>query len=215
MTFRLILATAAALCVHTALTTTAFAQYVIKGDAAKGQEIAGKVCAACHGPDGNSPLAVNPSLAGQHAEYLYKQLSNFKAKDGKPAERNNAVMAGMAAPLSDDDMKNVATYYASQSARPRTARDPELVKQGQLIYRGGIPAKGVAACASCHSPNGAGLPAQYPRVAGQHAEYTLAQLKAFRAGERKNDPNAMMRTVTAKLSDREMAAVSEYLAGLR
>lgn len=215
MTFRLILATAATLCAQTALTATAFAQYVIKGDAAKGQEIAGKVCAACHGPDGNSPLAVNPSLAGQHAEYLYKQLSNFKAKDGKPAERNNVVMAGMAAPLSDDDMKNVATYYASQTARLRTARDAELVKQGQLIYRGGIPAKGVAACASCHSPNGAGLPAQYPRVAGQHAEYTLAQLKAFRAGDRKNDPNAMMRTVTAKLSDREMAAVSEYLAGLR
>ncbi len=195
--------------------TPASAQFVIKGDAANGQEIAGKVCAACHGPDGNSPLAVNPSLAGQHAEYLYKQLSNFKSKDGKPAERNNAVMAGMAAPLSDDDMKNVSAYYAGQTARPRTARDPELVKQGQQIYRGGIAAKSVAACASCHSPNGAGLPAQYPRVAGQHAEYTAAQLKAFRAGDRKNDPNAMMRTVAAKLSDREMAAVSEYLAGLR
>ncbi len=195
--------------------TPASAQFVIKGDAANGQEIAGKVCAACHGPDGNSPLAVNPSLAGQHAEYLYKQLSNFKSKDGKPAERNNAVMAGMAAPLSDDDMKNVSAYYAGQTARPRTARDPELVKQGQQIYRGGIAAKSVAACASCHSPNGAGLPAQYPRVTGQHAEYTAAQLKAFRAGDRKNDPNAMMRTVAAKLSDREMAAVSEYLAGLR
>ncbi len=195
--------------------TPASAQFVIKGDAANGQEIAGKVCAACHGPDGNSPLAVNPSLAGQHAEYLYKQLSNFKSKDGKPAERNNAVMAGMAAPLSDDDMKNVSAYYAGQTARPRTARDPELVKQGQQIYRGGIAAKSVAACASCHSPNGAGLPAQYPRVAGQHAEYTAAQLKAFRAGDRKNDPNAMMRTVAAKLSDREMATVSEYLASLR
>ena len=195
--------------------TPASARFVIKGDAANGQEIAGKVCAACHGPDGNSPLAVNPSLAGQHAEYLYKQLSNFKSKDGKPAERNNAVMAGMAAPLSDDDMKNVSAYYAGQTARPRTARDPELVKQGQQIYRGGIAAKSVAACASCHSPNGAGLPAQYPRVAGQHAEYTAAQLKAFRAGDRKNDPNAMMRTVAAKLSDREMATVSEYLASLR
>ena len=199
----------------TLLACSAFAQAFVKGDAAKGQEIAGKVCAACHGPDGNSPLAANPSLAGQHAEYIVKQLSNFKSKDGKPAERNNAVMAGMAAPLSDDDMKNVAAYYASQTARPRSARDPELVKLGQLIYRGGIAAKNVAACASCHSPNGAGMPAQFPRVGGQHAEYTAAQLKAFRAGDRKNDPNSMMRTVSAKLSAREMAAVSEYIAGLR
>ncbi len=216
MTFRLgprLCLTAAA--TLTLLVSTASAQYVVKGDAAKGQEIASKVCAACHGPDGNSPLAANPSLAGQHAEYIYKQLSNFKSKDGKPAERNNAVMAGMAAPLSDDDMKNVAAYYSSQTARPRSARDPELVKQGQLIYRGGIAAKNVAACASCHSPNGAGMPAQFPRVGGQHAEYTAAQLKAFRAGDRKNDPNSMMRTLSAKLSDREVAAVSEYMAGLR
>jgi cytochrome c553 len=211
MKYRLMLATAAAL-----FASAAFAQYVVKGDAAKGQEIAGKVCAACHGPDGNSPLAANPSLAGQHAEYIYKQLGNFKSKDGKPAERGNAIMAGMAAPLSDDDMKNVAAYYASQTARPRTARGgDELVKQGQLIYRGGIAAKNVPACASCHSPNGAGLPAQYPRVGGQHAEYTAAQLKAFRAGDRKNDQNLMMRTVAAKLSDREMAAVAEYMAALR
>lgn len=191
------------------------AQYVIKGDAAKGQQIAAKVCAACHGPDGNSPLAVNPSLAGQHPEYIYKQLGNFKPKGGKPAERNNAVMAGMAAPLSDDDMKNVAAYYSSQTPRPRAARDPVLVKEGQLIYRGGIAASSVAACASCHSPNGAGLPAQFPRVSGQHAEYTAAQLKAFRTGERANDPNNMMRAVAGKLSDRDIAAVSEYLAGLR
>ncbi len=210
MKFRLMLATVAAF-----FTCAAPAQYVIKGDAAKGQEIAGKVCAACHGPDGNSPLPVNPSLAGQHPEYLYKQMSNFKPKDGKPAERNNPIMAGIVAGLSDGDMKNVAAYYASQTPRPRAARDAELVKQGQLIYRGGIAAKSVAACASCHSPNGAGLPAQYPRVAGQHAEYTAAQLKAFRSGERKNDPNAMMRTVAGKLSDRETAAVAEYIAGLR
>lgn len=211
MKFRLTLATVATL-----FASTALAQYVVKGDAAKGQEIAGKVCAACHGPDGNSPLAANPSLAGQHPEYLYKQLSNFKPKGGKPPERNNAVMAGMAAPLSNDDMKNVAAYYSSQPARPRAARGgEELVKQGQLIYRGGIAAKNVAACASCHSPNGAGLPAQYPRVGAQHAEYTAAQLKAFRSGERANDPNGMMRTVAAKLSDREIAAVAEYMAGLR
>ncbi len=213
MKFRLILATVA--CAAFAPSVFAQSASVVKGDAAKGQEIVGKVCAACHGPDGNSPLSVNPSLAGQHPEYIYRQLSHFKSQGGKPAERNNAVMAGMAAPLSDDDMKNVAAFYSSQTPRPRAARDPELVKQGQLIYRGGIAAKGLAACASCHSPNGAGLPAQFPRIAGQHAEYTAAQLKAFRVGERKNDPNSMMRTVAGKLSDREIAAVSEYIAGLR
>jgi cytochrome c553 len=212
MKFRLILAAVACATAAPAV----LAQYVIKGDAAKGQETASKVCAACHGPDGNSPLPVNPSIAGQHPEYIYKQLSNFKPKAGKPAERNNPVMLGMATPLSDDDMKNVAAYYASQTPRPRNARGgDEVVRQGQLIYRGGIAAKGVAACASCHSPNGAGLPAQYPRVGGQHAEYTAAQLKAFRAGDRANDPNSMMRTVAAKLSDREIAAVAEYIAGLR
>jgi cytochrome c553 len=211
MNFRLILATVAC----TTFAPMLFAQSVIKGDSAKGQEIVSKVCAACHGPDGNSPLSVNPSLAGQHPEYIYKQLNNFKAKEGKPAERNNPIMAGNVAGLSDDDMKNVATYYSNQAPRPRAARDPELVRQGQLIYRGGIAAKGLAACASCHSPNGAGLPAQFPRVAGQHAEYTAAQLKSFRSGERKNDPNSMMRTVAGKLTDREIAAVSEYIAGLR
>lgn len=215
MNFRLILASIASLATVYLPLSPAHAQFVIKGDAAKGQEIAGKVCAACHGPDGNSPLAVNPSLAGQHPEYIFKQLDNFKSKGGKPAERNNAVMAGMVAPLSDDDMKNVATYYGKQTARPRAARDPALVMEGQLIYRGGIAAKNVAACASCHSPNGAGMPAQYPRVGGQHAEYTAAQLKAFRSGERKNDPNNMMRAVAAKLSDREIAAVAEFIAGLR
>ena len=211
MKFRLLLATVAC----ATLAPTLYAQSVVKGDSAKGQEIAGKVCAACHGPDGNSPLSANPSIAGQHAEYIYKQLSNFKPKAGKPAERISAIMAGMAAPLSDDDMKNVAAYYSGQTPRPRAARDPELVKQGQLIFRGGIAAKGLSACAACHSPNGAGLPAQFPRVAGQHAEYTAAQLKAFRVGERSNDLNNMMRTVAGKLSDRDIAAVSEYIAGLR
>ena len=215
MKFRLILATTAGALAATLFAPNLLAQYVIKGDAAKGQEIVGKVCSACHGPDGNSPLPVNPNLAGQHPEYIYKQLGNFKSKDGKPAERSNPIMAGNVAALSDDDMKNVAAHYSNQTPRPRAARDAELVKQGQLIFRGGIAAKSVAACASCHSPNGAGLPAQFPRVAGQHAEYTAAQLKAFRIGERKNDANSMMRTVAGKLSDREIAAVSEYIAGLR
>ena len=124
-------------------------------------------------------------------------------------------MAGMVGNLSADDMNNLAAYFAAQKPKPRSARDPELVKLGQSIYRGGVLAKGVAACASCHAPNGAGIPAQYPRISGQHAEYTASQLKAFRSGERANDANRMMRMTAAKLTDREIAAVSEYVAGLR
>lgn len=187
----------------------------VKGDPAKAQEIVTKVCAACHGSDGNSAAPANPSLAAQHPEYIQKQLANFKAQNGKPAERPNAVMSAMAAPLSDEDMANLGAYFGSQKAKPRAARSPELVKAGQAIYRGGIAAKGVPACAGCHAPNGAGIPAQYPRLAGQYAEYSAAQLKAFRAGERANDANRMMRTIAAKLSDQEIAAVSEYVAGLR
>ena len=186
-----------------------------KGDPAKAQTIVQQVCAACHGTDGNSPLPVNPSLAGQHAEYTLRQLMSFKPQGQKPAERNNPVMAGMVANLTADDMGNLAAYYASQKPMTRTARDPELAKLGQAIYRGGVMQKGVAACASCHAPNGAGMPAQFPRIGGQHAEYTEAQLKAFRAGERANDPNRMMRAVAAKLTDREIKAVAEYVAGLR
>lgn len=193
----------------------AAAQGVIKGDPAKAQQIVTQVCAACHAADGNSPSPANPSLAGQHPEYLYKQLRNFKPQNGKPAERNNGVMAGMVASLSDDDMKNLAAYYAGQKPKPRSAKDAALVKQGEAIYRGGIMAKGVAACASCHAPNGAGMPAQFPRLAAQHADYTAGQLKAFRGGQRANDTASMMRTIAAKMSDQEIAAVSEYIAGLR
>jgi cytochrome c553 len=191
------------------------AQGVVKGDPTKAQQIATQVCAACHGADGNSSMAVNPSLAGQHPEYTLRQLVHFKSQGGKPAERPNAVMAGMVANLSADDMSNLAAYFSAQKPKPRAARDPELARLGQAIYRGGILDKGVAACASCHSPNGAGMPAQFPRLAGQHAEYTASQLKAFRSGERANDPNRMMRAVAVKLSDREISAVAEYIAGLR
>lgn len=191
------------------------AQGVIKGDPAKAQSIVTQVCAACHAADGNSAIPANPSLAGQHPEYTYKQLRNFKPQGSKPAERNNGVMAGMVANLSEDDMKNLAAYFAVQKPKSRAAKDAALVKQGELIYRGGVAAKGIAACASCHAPNGAGVPAQFPRVAGQHAEYTAAQLKAFRVGQRANDPAQMMRMVAAKMSDQEIAAVSEYIAGLR
>jgi cytochrome c553 len=194
---------------------TVAAQGVIKGDPAKAQQIVNQVCVACHAADGNSPTPANPSLAGQHPEYTYKQLMNFKPQGGKKAERENGVMAGMVASLSEDDMKNLAAYFAAQKAKPRAARDAALAKQGEAIYRGGILAKGVAACASCHAPNGAGMPAQFPRLAGQHAEYTAAQLKAFRGGQRVNDAGQMMRGVAAKMNDQEIAAVSEYIAGLR
>jgi cytochrome c553 len=186
-----------------------------KGDPAKAQPIVTQVCAACHGADGNSPIPANPALAAQHPEYVLKQLNNFKPRNGKPAERVNPVMSSMVANLSGDDMANLAAYFAGQKARPVGASDPELVAQGRQIYRGGILSKSVAACSACHSPDGAGMPAQFPRLAGQHAEYVEAQLKAFRSGERANDPNRMMRAVAARLSDGEIKAVAEYISGLR
>lgn len=185
------------------------------GDLSKGQQIASQVCAACHAADGNSTQAVNPVLAGQHSEYTFKQLQNFKAQGGKPPERPSPVMAGMVATLSADDMRNVAAYFESQKPKPRAARDAALVRLGQSIFRGGILAKNVAACTACHGPNGAGVPAQFPRLAGQFPEYVAAQLRAFRTGERANDPNRTMRAVAEKLSDREIAAVAEYISGLR
>ena len=195
--------------------SAALAQGVSAADLDKAQQTATRVCAACHGADGNSTLAVNPVLAGQHADYTLKQLTNFRPRDGKPAERTNAIMAGMVATLSADDMRELAAYFETQKAAPRMARNAELVKLGQAIYRGGILSKNVAACSACHGPNGAGMPAQFPRLAGQFADYTAAQLRAFRSGERANDPNRMMRAVADKLSDREIVAVAEYISGLR
>ena len=194
------------------LSNVAFAEdkAAAKPDVAKGQAAA-MVCAACHGGDGNSAIAINPSLAGQHQQYITKQLMNFKS-----GERNNAIMKGMIATLAtDDDMKNVAAYFAAQKPRPGIARDQALVDEGRKIYRGGDGATGVPACMACHSPSGAGIPAQYPRLAGQMKEYTLAQLKAFRAGDRANDSAAMMRTIASKLSDKQMDALAEYVSGLR
>ena len=186
------------------------AEQATKADPALAQQLVTKVCAACHAADGNSAAPVNPVLAGQHADYVAKQLANFKA-----GERKNPVMLGMAAALSPADMRNLGVYFEGQKPKTRAAKDPELVRLGQQIYRGGILTKGVAACASCHGANGAGIPAQFPRLAGQFPEYTLAQLQAFRAGERANDLNRMMRAVAAKLSDLEIKAVAEYTAGLR
>jgi cytochrome c553 len=197
------------------LSSAAHAQISVKGDPAKAQQLVSSVCAACHGADGNSAIPTNPSLAAQHPEYAFKQLVNFKAEAGKNPERPSPVMTAIVANLSRDDMANAALYFGGQEAKPRAARNPDLVKLGQTIYRGGIVGKGVAACASCHGPNGSGMPAQFPRIAGQHAQYTADQLKAFRAGSRNNDPNRMMRLVAVKLSDREIDAVAQYVQGLR
>lgn len=191
------------------------AQAPDRPDPAQARQLVMQVCASCHAEDGNSALPANPVLAGQHADYTLKQLTNFAPRDGRPAERSSAVMGAMVANLSASDVRNLAAYFESQQPKPRAARDPELARLGQMIYRGGLPAKGVAACAACHGPNGSGIPAQFPRLAGQFAEYTAAQLRAFRAGERANDPNRMMRAVAEKLTDREITAVAEYASGLR
>jgi len=184
-------------------------------DATKAQNIANQVCAACHAADGNSIAPANPKIAGQIAEYLHKQLADFKAQGGKKAARENAVMSGMVANLSEADMKNLAAYYSGQKLKPAAAADKELAALGQKLWRGGNAASGVPACAGCHGPAGAGMPAQYPRLSGQYAEYIAAQLKAFRDGGRANDPNGMMRGVATRLTEREIRAVSEYAAGLR
>ncbi|MDQ1258543.1 MAG: cytochrome c4 [Pseudomonadota bacterium] len=179
-----------------------------KPDLEKGAASYGTVCVACHAEDGNSSLAENPKLAQQHPQYLVKQLQEFKS-----GKRESAIMQGFAGMLEDQDMQNIAAWLASKPAKPGEATDKALVALGEKIYRGGIADRNIAACAACHSPNGAGIPAQYPRLAGQHAAYTEAQLKAFRDGVRKN--NLQMTGVAAKLNDREIKAVSDYIAGLR
>ena len=183
---------------------------VAPGDAAKAQSIVNSVCAACHGADGSSPIPANPNLAGQHSNYLYKQLTDYKA-----GRRKNPVMNGMVANLSDNDMRNLAAYFAAQKPKLGAAKDRALVSAGQRLYRGGESDTGVPACSGCHSPDGAGVPAQYPRLAGQHLDYTLAQLQSFRSGERDNDPNAMMRTIAGRMTDKDMAAAASYISGLR
>ena len=184
-------------------------------DLAKGQQIGTGVCAGCHMPDGNSVIPVNPILAGQIGDYLFKQLKNFKMGEGKPPVRNNPVMMAMTMPLSEDDMRNVAAYFASQTMKPAASKDEAAAALGKKLWRGGDLSKGIPACAGCHGAAGAGLPAQYPRLAGQHPEYTEVQLKAFRSGERANDAEKVMRMIAAKMSDVEIKAVSEYAASLR
>ena len=181
---------------------------VAKPDLVKGEASYGAVCAACHGADGNSGTPAYPKLAQQHPEYLVKQLQEFKS-----GKRNNAVMKGFATALTDDDMKNISFWVTSKKAKPGFAKDKELVTLGERIYRGGIADRQVPACAGCHSPNGAGIPAQYPRLSGQHADYSIAQLTAFRDGVRLN--SLQMNQVAAKMNDREIRAVADYIAGLR
>jgi cytochrome c553 len=180
----------------------------VRPDAALGEQRYTAVCAACHGADGNSGAPANPKLARQHPEYIVKQLQEFKS-----GKRPSPIMQGFAAQLTDADMKNIAAFVGSQKAKPGFAKDKELVALGEKIYRGGDVGRGIAACAGCHSPNGAGIPAQYPRLSGQHADYTSSQLVAFRDGVRKNSPQ--MSQIAAKLNDREIRAVSDYVAGLR
>jgi cytochrome c553 len=179
-----------------------------KADLAKGQALSSNVCAACHTNDGSRGSPANPILQGQHPEYLVKQLTEFKS-----GKRANAIMQGMAATLSEEDMRNVAAFYASKQAKPGFAKHKDTVALGEKIYRAGIADKQVPACAGCHGPSGAGIPAQYPRVGGQHADYLDAQLKAFRDKKRLN--NAPMQAIAARMNDEEIAAVSDYIAGLR
>ncbi|MES2538164.1 MAG: c-type cytochrome [Pseudomonadota bacterium] len=176
----------------------------VNGDAAR--NIA--ACVSCHGAAGNSTIAQNPKLAAQHESYIYKQLINFKG-----TERNNAIMSPIAKLLTDEDMKNIAVYLDAQALKPGAAKNKESVEIGKKIYRGGIAEKKVPACAACHSPSGAGIPAQFARIGSQHQEYTATQLTNFRSGARKN--SAQMTTIAKRLSDDEIQAVSDYIAGLK
>jgi len=165
-------------------------------------------CVGCHGPAGNSMIPQNPKLAAQHAEYLAKQLADFKTP-----QRNNPIMTGFAASLSDEDRKNIAAYLDKQTPQPGAAANKDTVELGKKIYRAGIAEKNVPACAGCHGAAGAGIPAQFARLAGQHQDYTVAQLKAFRAGTRGN--SAQMTTITKRMLDEEIQAVADYVAGLK
>jgi cytochrome c553 len=187
---------------------------VAKPDPAKGDTIFNNTpansqsCASCHNADGNSAIAANPKLAQQHPEYILKQLQDFKS-----GKRKSAIMKPLAAALSEEDMRNVAWFVGSKKVKPGFAKEKDLVALGEKIYRGGIGERQIPACAGCHSPNGAGIPAQYPRLGGQHADYITVQLNQFRDGTRQN--SLQMTGVAAKLNDREIKAVADYIAGLR
>ncbi|MDQ9170982.1 c-type cytochrome [Oxalobacteraceae bacterium R-40] len=206
----------AALLAISSLTVSAAEQKAAKADPAKGEAIYTNgdaarniiACASCHGAAGNSTIVQNPKLSAQHEAYIYKQLMDFRTP-----ERNNAIMTPISKALTEDDMKNIAAYLNNQQAKPGAAKNKDTVELGKNIYRAGIAEKNVPACAGCHSPNGAGIPAQFARLAGQHQEYTAAQLTNFRGGARKN--SAQMTTIAKRLSDDEIKAVSDYIAGLK
>lgn len=178
-----------------------------KPDMARGQQIATTVCAACHGADGVSTAPANPHLAGQLGDYIAAQLAAFKS-----GARPSPIMQGMAAGLAPEDMRAVGAYYQAQKPVQGMARDKALAERGQRIWRSGIKSIGLPACAGCHGAAGGGIPSQFPRLAGQHPELSLEWLKAYATGSR---PNVVMGPVAAKLSENDMKAVSEYIAGLR
>lgn len=178
------------------------------GDAAAGQ---GKtaICAACHGTDGNSAIGNFPKLAGQNERYLLKQLQDIKA-----GNRSVVEMTGLLTNLSDQDLADISAYFASKNVQTGAAK-ADLVEAGEKIYRAGVASKGIAACTACHGVEGKGIAsAGYPQLGGQHAQYVETQLKNFRVGARNNDPQAMMSTIAAKLSDKEIQAVASYIQGL-
>ncbi len=207
---KLVVSLVAALAATSAFAVTPAAGPASKGDPKAAENIATQVCAACHAADGNSPIAANPKLAGLNAEYLNKQLADFKS-----GGRKNAVMSGMVASLSPQDMLNLAAYYSAQQPKPGTSSDQALALLGQKIYRGGVQGAGVPACASCHGAQGKGIPVQFPRLAGQHGDYIYTQLNNFRVLDRTNDAALMMRSIAAKMTDADMKAVSAYIQGLR
>jgi cytochrome c553 len=191
------------------------AKATYKGDPAKGQALGSTICAACHNADGNSTVSANPKLAGQNADYLYKQMTNFKSVDGKPPERVNAIMNGMISPFNEEQLRDLSAYFSSQTQKGEVAKNLDTIPLGQKLYRGGNMAKGLPACAGCHGPAGAGMPALFPRIGGQFPEYIETQLNSFRSESRANDPNQMMRMVAIKMTDVEIKAVADYIAGLR
>jgi cytochrome c553 len=207
---KLVVSLVAALAASSAFANTPAAAPASKGDPKAAETIVNQVCAACHAVDGNSAIAANPKLAGLNAEYLNKQLTDFKSGD-----RKNAVMSGMVASLTPQDMLNLAAYFSTQQPKPGTSQDQALALLGQKIYRGGVQGSGVPACASCHGAQGKGIPVQFPRLAGQHSDYIYAQLNNFRILDRSNDAAKMMRSIAAKMTDADMKAVSAYIQGLR
>ena len=182
-------------------------------DAKKGEALAQGLCAACHASDGNSVIPANPILAGQHYTYLRNQLNYFQVKEGEDkAKRENAVMLGIASGLSSDDIDNLAAYYSQQKIKPSYTSNLELAKVGEAVYKAGDNSKGIPSCSSCHGPRGLGIPGQYPRISGQHATYTASTLKSYKNGSRAN--NKQMMAISSRLTEAQINALAEYLAGL-